>query len=244
MIGKTKNFMEGLKGEPSVPDELRPEWMRESGAMQVTGNAAKGGAIVPRYWLPFEELYNAVAGPMVPGQVARMGYEALRPDLRFASELATGYNMFRGQPYPKGNQITSVELAKAFPQAILGNSGTQLDTLASVRPLRELFNRLPAMSSPGAGAARLVAGGSFQPLSAQRGYAEQYGRLTDAIRKTRNSINRAKQVGDTGLVKSLTVDWIRLQKRLVELGLPGVNKKTSEMLQGAGVQAGEPAFAQ
>jgi hypothetical protein len=242
MIGKAKNFMEGLRGEPSVPEELRPEWMREAAAMQVSGNKAGGTAIVPRYWLPFDELYNAVAGTMAPGQAIRAGYEALHPGLRMASELATGFNMFRGQAYPRGNQITTPELMKAFPQALFGKSGTQLDTLFSVRPLRELV-RTAEMPTVAGKLLRPLLGGSIQPLSAARGYAEQYGRLTDMIRKTRNALNRAKQVGDEGLARNLTVDWLRLQKRLMQLGLPGVNKQTASILRGAGVQQGEPAFA-
>lgn len=215
--------------------------MREGFAAQVTGNAEGGTAFVPMSWTPWDETLAATALPFEPKATFKQGIESLRPVARFAIETATGKNIFRGTDYAEN--MTVADMARAVPKAIIGQSNTPVDTLLGLRPAREPF-RMSQMPSAGAAAARLGIGGALQPVSRQGGLAAEYGNLSDQVRRLRAQIGRAQQANDTALVQSLMVEYAKLQKRMVEMGFPGVPKSTQVMLQRQGVKAGAPAFGQ
>ncbi|HUU60551.1 MAG TPA: hypothetical protein VMZ50_13505, partial [Phycisphaerae bacterium] len=180
-----------------------------------------------------------------PGEFLRRGISSLRPGIRTAFEAGTGVNIFRKEAYPQGTQIGWGEVMKAFPQALMGNSGTPLDSLVSVRPLREYMpgGRVAAMQTKPAAATRAVLGGALQPASSRAGYAAKYAKLRAAIWRLRTEFARAREAGEEARARAKATELMRLYQQLRAMGLPGVPKATESMLQGAGLPAGQPAFA-
>ncbi len=234
MLTKLKNFAESYRLAGNVPEEFRPIWMQEQMAFQVGGDEKRGEVFLPMNWLPFEELYQAGAIPIAPGETFQRMINSMRPDVRWAFEMGTGVNIFRQEAYPKGMQITSADLVKAFPEAILGKSGTPMDTLLSTRPLREALVRIPQMPTAGGKLKRGFLGGAFQSVDLEKGQAAVAWQLRDQISRVRSGINRARQVGDDALAKKLMAEWVRLTMQLHRKGLPGVPKATEKVLQEAG----------
>ena len=239
LMPKLKEFAEGFRGKENVPEELRAEWMREQMAWQVAGTGEQGTAFLPSTWLPFEELYAAGTLGVQPGEGARRLYTGMRPEIRFGTELATGYNAFRKQEYPRGSDITTPELAKAVPKAIMGKSGTQMDTLLGLRPAREWLpgGRVSEMKGPQAQAQRMVLGGALQPMDAEKGRRARYFELSKEIQTVRAQINRALQAGDQSLAENLQRKWMQLMVEMRRMGLP-VPKATGAMMEKLAVPAG------
>jgi hypothetical protein len=241
-VPKMKNFAEGMRGEGNVPDDLRPEWMRDSMAAQVTGDAKGGSAFIPLSWTPFEETLAAGSLGVQPERAFKTAAGMVRPGIKFGAEMATGRNIFRGTEYQTG--LNPLQLAGKVPQAFMGTSNTPLDSLLTMRPIREATQRIPSMQTPAAAAGRVFLGGAFQPVSRQGGLANEYATLTERARKIRAQIGRAQQANDLPLAKSLMVEFVKVQQRMMQLGLPGVPKSTQAMLKAQGVQQGAEAFPQ
>ena len=239
LMPKLKEFAEGFRGKDNVPEELRAEWMREQMAWQVAGTAEEGTAFLPSTWFPFEEAYAAGTMAVQPGEGLRRLYTGMRPELRFGAELATGYSAFRKQEYPLGSDITTGQLAKAVPKAIMGKSGTQMDVLLGLRPAREWLpgGRVSEMRGPQAQAQRMVLGGALQPMDAERGRAARDYQLRKEIQTVRAQINRALQAGDQSLADNLTRKWVQLMAERRSLGL-SVPKATGAMMEKLAVPAG------
>lgn len=244
VLPKFKNFLEGLRGAGNVPEDLRPEWMQEQFGAQITGDEKEGNVFLPSTWFPFEEMYQALAAPVYPGETSRRVVESLRPEIRAMYELGTGVNTFRGEPYAQGNRISTLDLLKAFPRALAGRSGTQMDVLAALRPVREWGpgGRVSQMPTATGKALRLTIGGAVQPVEKKRGLATEYVRLRDLVRRLRSGLNRAVEAKDEARAKDLALQLTRALRRMHELGLPGVTKTTGKMFEQHGIEAGQPAF--
>ncbi|MFH1833499.1 MAG: hypothetical protein ABH877_00625, partial [bacterium] len=244
LMGKLGNFAEGFRGKDNVPAELRPMWMREQMGMQVAGGPEQGQAFLAQTWFPFEEAYQAMGLPVVPGEAARRAVSSLRPSLRGLYEMGTGMNVFRQEPYPEGTRMGTAGYVKAIPQAMAGRSRTPMDAFLGLRPVREWGpgGRVSEMPTAGGKVGRAILGGAMQPISRQKGLAAEYVRLRDLAGKLRSQINRAQQVNDEDLARSLTIQWMRVIRRMHELGMPGIAKTTGAMLTEAGIPQGPQAF--
>lgn len=240
MLPKLKNFGEAFMVKDSVPDAFRPAWMREQMAVQVTGDREGGQTFLPMNWLPFEDLYQVMSLTVAPGEAARRGVASMRPGIRMPVELATGVNVFKQTPYERGTEVTTAELLKAFPQALMGKSGTPMDTLVTLRPLREWLpgGRVSEMPTAGTKVTRAFLGGAFQPVSLERGKRAEVARLRQLAMLIRRKINYAKSANDEAEAQQLMRQWVRTMKRLHEIGGEGVAKSTQEVMSQAGVPAG------
>jgi hypothetical protein len=234
MLPKFQNLVEGMRGEENVPSELRPEWMREQAAAQVTGDKKGGNAFLMSSWFPFDQLYQLGSLPFSPGKAAQSLISQMRPEARFAVEAGTGMNTFRKTTYP---DFSAFDLAKAVPQAIVGRSGTPMDTLLTARPVREV-SRMSEMG-PGAALGRLAVGGALQPVDYQRGLVDRYHQLNQRQRKLRSDYNRALAAKDQGLASSILKQWVATVKQMHQYKLP-LPRKTEQMLSGAGVERTGP----
>ncbi len=242
LLPRLKNFGEAFAVKDKVPEEFRPTWMKEQMATQVSGGREGGQTFLPMNWLPFEEMYQALAIGIQPGEAARRAVSSARPGLRFVGELATGINTFKQAPYSGGTKITTAALMKAFPQALVGNSGTQLDTLFALRPLREWSpwgGRVAAQPTLGGKVTRAVLGGALQPVSLERGVRAEQARLREQALQLRRKINQARSARDAALAEDLMKQWIATQRRLHEIGGAGVAKSTAQVFQQAGIQQRE-----
>lgn len=239
-LGKLKNFAEGYRGAENVPEELRPMWMREQMGMQLLGGGEEGKVFLAQTWFPFEEMYQAIGLPITPGESMRKVVSGLRPGMRFGYELGTGMDPFKQVPFEGGTQIGLTDLIKAFPQAVMGKSGTPMDTLVAYRPFREWApgGRVAQMPTLGSKAFRALLGGAMQPVSKRRGLQATAWRLRQKSIELRRKINRARQVNDEALAQSLIRQWTAVMVQLQRLGLPGAAKSTMQMLTGQGVPVG------
>jgi len=244
MLPRLKNLAEGVQGMDNVvPEAYRPEWMREGSAIQVAGDKEKGTAFLPQSWFPFQEVYDAMNLAMQPGESARSLISRANPAIKTGLQAGLGQDIFKMTPYEEGTKISLVDLVKAFPQAILGKSGTPLDSLVSVRPVREIW-RAAEMGNPGAAAGRMLIGGALQPLNAKAGAYEKYKALTTESQKLRTQIANALKSNDKTLAGQLSKQYVAIMRRLHELGLPGVAKATKSKLEQSGIPAGKSMFGE
>jgi len=229
-----------LVGDDAVPEELRPDWMREMQAAQIMGDEKAGSVFLLASWFPFESLMRTLGAVHGPGDFAQFLLEQTRPEIRTIVQAGTGFDAFKQQPLEK---ITLPEMLGRIPQAIVGASGTPLDNMLAVRPIREA-RRLTEMPDTKSRLTRALIGGAVQPVSAKRGLSARYVELRDEAQKVRSQINRALQVNDQSQAEALQRRLFQIWVQMRQFGLPGVPKSTQAILEQAGVTAGPPAFEQ
>ena len=237
--GKLRRALQDSLVEKPVREDLRPEWMQESLATQISGNEEDGQVWLLASWLPFQELGRLAAGTIDIGEAARMGLESMRPELKFGAEMAVGSDIFRRRPI---EPLTIADMATKGYKAFAGKMGTPLDNLLAIRPIKESFRSAEQRGGAVPKIRRALLGGAIQQVSRQRGLGSEYKRLTELIKDLRARINYARQLGDKTEIETLQRQWVAAIKRMHELGLPGVAKSSQQMLETAGVQAGQPAF--
>jgi hypothetical protein len=221
-----------LVGEDGVPDELRPSWMQENQGVQILGDSDKGTVFLMGSWLPFEELTKAFAAMQSPSEGATSIMERMRPGLKFMAETATGHDIFRRRPV---EELTTKDLATtlAVPKALAGRSGTPLDNVLTVRPIREI-SRVMDMPSYEDMAIRGVLAGALQPVNRERGRRAVINELRDKQRMLRGKINRARQVSDPREEQALLKQWLQVTLELQRLGDERLAKSTQKMLSEVG----------
>jgi hypothetical protein len=232
-----------LVGDKKIDEELRPEWMQEQQALQIAGDEKMGTVFLLASWLPFNDIMTILEGTNSPKEFAKGVLSAIRPDVKVFAELATGTDIFRQRP---SAPFSTEELftTLSVPKAILGRSGTALDNLLAIRPLREGARVALDMPTAGGKVSRALIGGAIQPLTRERALFERQQALNEEVKKLRSEISKAQRVGDNAYAQELAKRWAVKQAELVRLGLPGVAKSTQKSLQTAGVAAGAPAFGE
>ena len=225
-IRKFQNLVQGMA--PTVPDNLRPEWMREAQAAQISGDEESGSAFLLRNWFPFEEVQALTAGLASPQEAARFVAASTRPGIKLPFELATGSDIFRQR---RTQPATLAQSLRDAPGALVGASGTPLDNFLAIRPLRE-FRRVGEQPDILGKGLRAFLGGAVQPLSAERGRTEIDLKTRDALRRLRIKINRARENQDTIEEQSLLRQFIQLQVKRQRTGLQ-IPKATVAALEAA-----------
>ena len=236
MLPRFQNFVEGFRGKDNVPPELRPMWMDEQLAMQVSGDKAGGAMFLGQTWFPFEEAGIAMAAPMAPGEAARRVVSQMRPGAKFLAEAATGRSVFKQAPLEPLR-------AGAIPAAFAGRSGTALDSLLALRPIREWaprVGRVAEMPTAGRKVSRAVLGGALQPIDYQRGLEARFYELDRQQRELRARYNRALQVGDTGLAESLYRQLLGVMQQMYQWKMPIARRMEQTMAEAGVPRPGPP----
>jgi len=235
-MSRLPNFVEGFRGKDNVPTELRPMWMDEQLAMQVGGDKAGGTMFLGQTWFPFEEAGLAMAAPIAPGEAARRVVSQMRPGAKFLAEAATGRSVFKQAPLEPLR-------AGAIPAAFAGRSGTALDSLLALRPIREWapgVGRVAQMPTAGRKASRAVLGGAMQPIDYQRGLEARFYELDRQQREIRAQYNRALQVGDQGLAESLYRQLLAIMRQMYQWKMPIARRMEQTMAEAGVPRPGPP----
>lgn len=211
-------FVENFLLKDTVPDDLRPMWQQEAGAVQITGGAEEGTTILGGTFLPFEEVLQA--GQLAigePEEALRRGVSSVRPELKAAAEFATQQNIFRRQPVEKIRDVGPRRLLGA----LAGRSGTALDSLLGLRPIREATRlRDIGVQQPVTFGLRAGLGGALQPVEAERGVRSLAIELDQQQRSLRLGINRAIQAQDQALEQNLFEQWFQTMLQMWRRGFP------------------------
>ena len=215
----------------NVPEELRPGWLRQQQAAQISGDQTGGASLSMRSWFPYDELQGAFSGVFKPDETARWLATGVRPGMKFIYEMATLSDSYRQQPV---KPFTMAEMVGMAPKAVVGASGTPLDNLLAIRPLREALVRIPAQEGVGSKALRFVAGGIMQPLSAERGLGELDVQTAKTIAEIRSRLKRAQDKGDLATVAELLRQLVMVQRERMRLGL-AVPRATTTQFGQAGI---------
>ena len=222
-------------GDEKIEEQLRPDWMAEQQAMQILGDRDKGTVFLLANWMPFQDVMDLFEAAQTPDEFFRSMLSKIRPDAKFMIEAGAGQDIFKRRPI---EPFTTTELLSGMPAALVGRSGTPLDSLMAIRPLREAVRTAKDMPSTGEKIGRAFIGGALQPLTRQRALSMRYVTIKDELDEVRNAINRANAVSDNAEVARQTKRWFRLSAELERLELPGVAKKTKGTLRRLGVKAG------
>jgi len=229
-------------GDDFVPESLRPDWQQEQQAMQIMGDSKEGHTFLLASWLPFQDMIRMASGAFSLQEGAKAATEQMRPGMKFLFEMATGQDIFKRQPV---SDLTPVSAIKNIPAALVGASGTPLDSLLAIRPAKAIKRIAFDFEGVAPRISRALVGGAVQPISRERGLRAEQQKLRAKAIELRRLMNRAIEAKDQGNLRDLVRQLLQLQARARQLGIPGIVPKSTEpLLQQAGVQAGEPAFAQ
>lgn len=238
MLPRFKNFVEGVRGKDIVPDELRPMWQQEQIGAQVSGDADGGMAWMMQNWFPFEDIY--AIGSLATGQPEegiRRFVSGTRPELKFAAEAATEQSIFKRTPLePLGSaSLNPLTLAQ-------GKTGTALDSLTTIRAVREFApgGRVSDIEGLGNKAVRSVIGGALQPVDRERGLLDLFFELDSQQRKLRADYNRALSANDQGTADGLYRQWLAVQRQMFEFQFPIPRALEEEFVKAGVPQPGPP----
>lgn len=245
--GKLQNFIESASAswrqEPgTVPEELRPEWMREMQAPQVMGGPKQGSAFLLRSWFPFEEAQAAMSLPLGVDEAARWAASQARPGIKTIFELASGRDIFRQapiKPFTMAEAIGAIGSGRAFA----GASGTALDNLLAIRPIREV-RRVAEQPTVAGKIGRVLGGGAMQALDAEKGRTALDYQTQQQLNELRTKIARAienRDAVETRRLQDILRKFMALQQRRMELGLQ-VPRSTERQMTAAGL-APQPQHA-
>ena len=234
--------VEGLsslwRGEAAtVPQELRPEWMREAMGTQVAGGEKEGTVFLLQNWFPFEDVNALMTMMNEPGEGMRRFVSGVRPGMKFAIETAAGQDLFRRRPIEK---FTLSEAVGAAPSALMGGSGTPLDNLLAIRPLREYGRRVWEQPTVGRKVSRALIGGALQSVSKAGGMRALDYETGQKIAQLRSKIARATENKDSveaRRLQDILRQFMALQQQRMQLGLQ-VPKASQRAMQQAGLAGG------
>ncbi|GAF74955.1 unnamed protein product [marine sediment metagenome] len=221
-----------------VPNELRPGWMLEQQSIQFGGDRENGLVFLPQSWFPFDETYNALGMVVEPEEAIRRGLlSEAHPLIKAGVEAGTGQSIFRGDPLQR---VQDVGL-KAIPQAIMGQSGTALDSAIGMRPAREALpgGSIAKMPTLGRKITRGLIGGAVQPVNYQRGLRGRYYELDALQRKLRDQYNEAMSVGDEARAENLMKQWVATMRQMWRYKLP-VAREMEQTFQRLGTPSPGP----
>jgi hypothetical protein len=234
-VKKFQHFLEGAsqvwREEGEVPQELRPEWMREQQAAQVGGGPEQGSAFLLGSWFPFQEVQTAASALIEPAAAAKEIASIARPGAKAVVEYGAGRDIFRGRPVERK---TTAETIQDIPKAFMGASGTPLDNLLAIRPLREYGRRVGEQPTLGGKISRGFLGGALQPLSREKGLQAIDIQTAQEIAKLKRQIIRAQENGDIVEAKALLAQFMQLQMYRRRLGL-SIPKASEAQLGQAGL---------
>ncbi|HUT57159.1 MAG TPA: hypothetical protein VNA25_04725 [Phycisphaerae bacterium] len=228
MLSKFQNAWENWR-QQSVPEELRPQWMQDQQAFQISGDRDSGVVFTPQNWLPFDEPINAMGMAVDPQEAVRRGLGELHPMAKGLIEMGTGQSLFRKTPLEPPT-------LRSIPAALAGSSNTALDSMIGLRPAREWGpgGRLWQMPTAGRKAARLFLGGAVQPMDYQRGLMANYYEMDRKQRELRAQYNRALQVKDKSLAESLLRQWTQIIRQMYQYRFP-LPRAAEQSMASAGV---------
>lgn len=230
-----------LTGDQQVPEELRPDWMREQQAAQILGDSDKGYVFLLASWLPFQDMVKLASGAISYEDGIRAAVEQMRPEIKFLMESSTGHDIFRRQEID-----TSGGVFRNILPALAGVSDNQaLNNLLAIRPIRETY-RTASMPETGGKITRALIGGAVQRTDRVRGLKSRAIEIRDEMRKVRSRLNRARENADTNLADQLLKRWLKLNVEARRLGIEQgtVAKRTQQTLKRFNLPQGEPAFAE
>jgi hypothetical protein len=238
-VNRLPHALEGLSAmwrgddKGNVPDELRPEWMRRAGGAQVLGDKNQGSIFTTRNWFPLAEpqiLGTTLANPSEGlSEVGAM----LRPELKFGIEAATGMDIFRHRPIQPFSWEEVVSKPGTLPKALVGGSGTPLDGLFTMRPLREI-RRAGEQPTAAGTAARVAFGGALQNIDADKAAAATDMDLNRQLGQLRVQYLRAQENKDEVEQASILRKIEALRAKRQKMGFKN-SKGAAQSLQAAGV---------
>lgn len=224
-----------LVGDNIVDPSLRPEWMGRTQPVQVMGDKEQGKVWLLGSWFPFEELLRGLGAAENPQQFMRFLLEQSRPEIKFATQLGVGADIFKQQPVAPRSALG---LISDIPGAVVGATKGPVGDVAGIRALKEI-RRVSQQPDVPSALLRAGLGGAFQTVNREQGLRQEGFRLRQKIRELRSAINRARQVNDVDLARSLTQQWVQTAMRLQQLNLRGVPAATQGLFAREGVDGAQ-----
>lgn len=219
---------ESLVGGSAVPDHQRPQWMRDSLAVQYSRDPQTRQFLLAASALPVEQLYQLGAGLF--GQdgikdVMHYFVSSLSPLAQVPIGLGTGREPFSGRTIgSEGDMSVGRYLAN------------------QVRPINEIGTesnpgglRRAVEQGPLATVSRLTLGGKVQDASDERLYRQNLRAFQDREQKLRAKINRAESRGDKAASLETRAALLKQYETMMGRGF------TSEVPRWAQRQIGELA---
>jgi len=229
--GRLKHLGEAMFTPDNVPDDLRPQWQREQGAMQLTGDE-KGGAVwMLRNWLPYEEVINAAGIVGDPQGTARAIAGQTRPVIKGLFELGAGKDYFQQRDL---EPVSPGGLPGDLLSGLTGGpTRTAATSFGRIRPVTEWFKmrKIWKEGNPGLALSRLPIGGSIQQADAAKGLTSLGYQLREEAQGVRKELNAARDAGDAELANELTRKLIEIFYEMYKRGIDGVPKSTVAMFE-------------
>lgn len=194
MLPKLKEAIEeAIAGEDQLPEHMRPTWLREQLAIQLSSDpesrfAVMAGTAVPSE--PVGQFGGALTGGQGVQNLVRWFTSGIAPPFSIPLQIGAGREFFTGREIGHEEGVGDIS-AREF-------------LLGQIRPLREaapIGPRTPplvraAREGPGSFAARALLGGRSQPLSDERVSFAKEREYQERFEGLRRAVSIAEREGD------------------------------------------------
>jgi len=205
---------QAFDAEQSVPEELRPRWMKDNVAVQLTARPDAKFALLSLF-TPIQDLLEVGQSTMGGDGFADMlkyFVSSTSPLIKAPAELAVGREVFTDR------EIGDPALGKISRMQYLAQQ---------LRPFREASRIYEAAGSPEQTAAglaldtvrRLSVGGRVQATSDAKLESRLMFESGETASQLRRSIKRAAAEGDTATAQALSVRLVEVYRNLWDLGI-------------------------
>lgn len=208
---------EMLAGDQALPDHMRPAWMRENMALQLTTDPDSRVAFTAGTLLPQEQLFRALAtltGPDGAQDFLNFMVSSTTPVVKTPVEIGFGVESFTGRTIGATSQDADLSVLE--------------HVTGQVRPLREIGSPFSprrgaifaaAERGLGEGVGRALIGGRIQSLSDERSRFNLIREVQTESENIRRAIRLAEREGDAGLSQRGRISLLQLYRDALESGL-------------------------
>lgn len=204
---------DAVVGDDAVPMNMRPQWMREAMALQVSRDPDTRRAVDILNLLPADHAYRlgaALTGAQGVQDLAKYLGSAINPAIQVPAAVAFGKELFTGRTIgPTGDET--------IPQFIL----RQVRPISETVPIGDQPAPIPQALSggPGALAQRVFLGGAAQDFSHDRLMASLRRQYMDEEVGLRKKIARAQRSGNTAGSTETRARLLALYSDMLKHGL-------------------------
>lgn len=210
---------EAVAGEQALPEHMRPTWMREQMATQLSSDPESRPAFTAGNVIPTEPVLHVGAG-LTGGwrglmDLSNFVSSSLNPIITGFQQLGTGREFYSGRTIGPSAAEGDIAASEFIANQILpGPIKDVVSTGVRTPPLVQAFRR-----SPVEGVARIALGGRVQPMDQQRVEFQNLREMKEREERIRKAIAVAEREGNIEASQDARARLLQLYEHARKMGL-------------------------